>query len=97
MRGEWIFISMLDTCLLLQVLFALADPRDFGMSVDDGRDAVVVDVDRTSGDAFHAYDALILRFVGEHGAVDAVTDGVNTANTHFGYITLRCIKLSSEV
>ena len=45
------------------------------MCVDDGGDAVVVDVHGASGHALHADDALVLRLVGQHGPGHHVTDG----------------------
>lgn len=47
------------------------------MCVDDGGDAVVVDVNRTTGHTFDADDTFIFRLMGQHRAHDAVADRVD--------------------
>lgn len=49
------------------------------MRVDDRRNTVVVNVNRTAGNSFHAYDPLIFRLMCQHWTRDTVADGVNAA------------------
>ena len=51
----------------LELLLGLADPRDLGVRVHDGRDRVVVDVPVALGDVLHCGDTLLLGLVREHG------------------------------
>ena len=48
--------------------------------VDDRGHAVVVNVDGSAEHTLAGNDALVLGLVGQHGAVDAVADGVNVGN-----------------
>ena len=61
----------------LELLFALADPRDLGVSVDDRWDAVVVNVWVATKHALDSNDALVLSLVREHGAVDDVANSID--------------------
>lgn len=47
------------------------------MSVDNAGNTVVVQMTMASIDAFHTKDTLVFSFVGQHGSVDYVADGVN--------------------
>lgn len=47
------------------------------MCVDDGGNAVVVDVHGAASHALHADDALVLSLVGQHRPGDHVTDRIN--------------------
>jgi len=68
---------LVGNTLLLQLLLALANPRDLGMRVDYTGHAVVVDVHVAAVDALNGDEALIFSLVRQHGSVDAVADGVN--------------------
>lgn len=76
------FANLVFNALALQGLLGLADPRNFGMSVHNAGHAVVVDVYMSAQNAFHANDALILGFVGQHRSMDAITDGVYAAGKY---------------
>lgn len=64
--------------LLFQLLLCLSNPGHLRVSVDDGGDAVVVDVNSTTSHALHTDDALVLSFVSQHWTSNNVPDGVNT-------------------
>ena len=61
----------------LELLLALANPCDLRVGVDDGRDAVVVDVWVAAEHAFHRDDTLVLCLVCEHRTVDDVTNSID--------------------
>ena len=63
--------------LFFQLGFVLPYPRDFRVSVHDGRDGVVVDVTVALGDVFDGGDGLFFGFVREHGAEGAVADNAD--------------------
>lgn len=63
--------------LLFELLLALAHPGHLGVRVDDGRDAVIVDVHSAARHALHADDALVLGLVGQHRPGNHVTDCIN--------------------
>jgi len=50
------FADLVRDAFLLEVLFSLADPGDFGVGVDDGGDGVVVDVSMASFDELDSGD-----------------------------------------
>ena len=58
----------------LEVLLGLSYPCNLGVSVDDGRNTVVVDVTVTRLDVFNSSDAFFLSLVCEHGPKGHVTD-----------------------
>lgn len=58
----------------LQVLLGLSHPGNFGVGVDDRRDAVVVDVTVTRFDVFNSGDTFLLSLVCKHGTKGHVTD-----------------------
>jgi len=63
--------------VILEVLLGASNPANFRMSVNDRGDAVVVNVHWASSNSLHTDNAFILSFVGQHWAVDAVTNGKN--------------------
>jgi len=63
--------------LLLKGLLGFAHPRDLGMRVDHTGHTVVVNVNVTAVDALDGDHALILGLVGQHGAVNAIANGIN--------------------
>ncbi len=52
--------------LFLQVLFRLADPRNFGVCIYDARDCVIADMTMPAVNIFYRGDALFLGFVRKH-------------------------------
>ena len=57
--------------------FGETDAGDFGVGVDDARDDGVVHVAMLTGEVLGDGNALVFGLVGEHGAGDDVTDGVD--------------------
>jgi len=57
-----------------QVLFRLADPGNFRVSVHYGRNGIIVDVPVSGLDVLDGGDAFFLRLVGEHGTEGNVAD-----------------------
>lgn len=71
------FADFVLNAFALEIFFCFADPADFRVRVDDRWHAIVINVDWATLDALHADNALVFGLVGQHGAVDAVADGVN--------------------
>ena len=62
----------------LQLLFGFTNRRDFWMRIDDGRDAIVVEMGMHSRNAFHTNDGFVHCLVRKHCAADKVTNGIDT-------------------
>ncbi len=66
--------------LALEFLLRLSNPSDLGMRVDDGRNGVVVDVSKVAEEHLNDGDTLVFGLVGEHWALDDVSDGADGRN-----------------
>ena len=75
-KGE--LAGLVGAALGLELLFTAADPGDFGGGVDHAGHQIVVHVTGLAGDQLDAGDGVLLGLVGQHGAVDHVTNGPDT-------------------
>lgn len=71
---EWESTDAVGDLLVLQVLLARSNPRNFRIGVHDGGDAAIVDVAITLLDVLNHCDSLFLGLVGKHLAESAVAD-----------------------
>lgn len=69
-------LIILDT-LLNKLFFAEADVGDLGVSIDDTGDGVVVDMTTLADQVLDGGDTLLFGLMGEHGAVNDVTNSVD--------------------
>ena len=63
---------------VFQIFLAFSDPAHLRMGVDNGRDAIVINVDGGTSEAFNTDYSLVFGFVREHRSFYDVTDSVYT-------------------
>lgn len=64
----------------LQFLFVLANPGNFGVSVDDGGNSIIVDVTVTGSNHFRDGETFILGLVGQHGTESGITNAADVGD-----------------
>mmetsp|Transcript_14377 Transcript_14377/g.41066 ORF Transcript_14377/g.41066 Transcript_14377/m.41066 type:complete len:300 (-) Transcript_14377:747-1646(-) len=94
------FTSLEFHSSLLELFFCLPNPGDLWVSVDNGRDGVVVDVAYFASNVLDTCDSVLFCLVGEHRTWNGVSNGMNAWDVGLEFVIYQhpaAIHLDSHV